>query len=684
MISSRRRGRVIRRAGHGAQTGSQLPSDPRLDDAAAFALETSPAESQHDAVGQALDQVNCDPEGRPYIDRTDARLILDDLWKTTAPHLPYNGLLPKRLQPLLFARILHQRFGAHQFVDLISVMKPQATQTADKFLHEVGNILKTKDGERLQDYLVFEPQGGTYPPIYTQMIGEIRESFPRGTEDALEEKCSRALPELLELEDGSSWSAFIRFIAQYFCFLRDLDVQNLATKQMEAYNLLSELVQKCTSALGHGSMGIVLLPTVLACSRMLATLAITLDKRPELLGHLQQAAGGSGGEEKQTLGERAVDVLRGAFVTCLNDRSGSPDGIKDGKPEGKRVGIYKIANLCLKILFQSRRSRSAETIFTNIHNQSPPLAIYPWPERVTYLFYLGRFHFSNSHFYRAQLALQAAYDQCSSERLKQRRMILIYLITSNMILGRFPSEILFQQPEAAGLRERFQPICRAIATGDLCRFRQLTDIEKGEHADWFLYFRILLQITNRCEVLVWRSLIRRTFVLHGDKGDVASRKAPTVDLQDLVVLGRFLEKKYAVPEMITYKGPGQRHPNWAFMSTEPAKKDLYIDPDFRGVQGIEAEFLEPDMDEVECIVASLISQGLLGGFISHRQSRFAITGAKRKGALAAGFPTPWQVVKSRNPDDVPGWKQQSAAPGGNAFGGARVVRLAGAAPVGTG
>lgn len=97
-------------------------------------------------------------------------------------------------------------------------------------------------------------------------------------------------------------------------------------------------------------MGIVLLPTVLACSRMLATLAITLDKRPELLGQLQQSAG----DEKQTLGERAVDVLRGAFVTCLNDRTGSPDGVKDGKPDGKRVGIYKIANLCLKILFQVR------------------------------------------------------------------------------------------------------------------------------------------------------------------------------------------------------------------------------------------------------------------------------------------------------------------------------------------
>ena len=227
---------------------SSDPQDPQLD--AAFALsgafgqysDRTTSGSLEDAVAVALDQINCDPNACPYVDRTEARLILHDIWQSTAPHLPYDAFLPQQLSSKLFARFLHRRHGALSYLDLLCTM-PQATQTLDKFLLEVGNILKTKDGDRLQDYLVFEPRGGTYPPIYTQMISEIRESFPKGTEDALEEKCNRALPGLLELEDGSSWSAFIRFIAQYFVFLRDLDVQNLATKQLEAYNLLSELVQ---------------------------------------------------------------------------------------------------------------------------------------------------------------------------------------------------------------------------------------------------------------------------------------------------------------------------------------------------------------------------------------------------------------------------------------------------------
>ncbi|GME39961.1 PCI domain-containing protein [Neofusicoccum parvum] len=354
---------------------------------------------------------------------------------------------------------------------------------------------------------------------------------------------------------------------------------------------------------------------------MLAALAIILDKRPDLIVDVQPQ--GDDGGEKQTLGEKAVEIIRTAFVTCLNDRTGTMSGVRDGRPDGKRVGIYKLANLCLKILFQGAKSRSADTIFNNIDNASPPLAVFPWPERVTYLYYLGRFHFSNNHFYRAQLALQSAYDQCNPERFSQRRLILIYLVASNVILGRFPSQHLYQQPEAVGLRES------------------------------------------------------------GDQGDPTSRKAPTLGLQDLVILAQFLEKKALSPEAATYRGPAQRHPNWAFFTMEPSKNQLYVDPDFEGSEDVEPEFVAPDMDEIESIVASLIDQGLLGGFISHRQLRFAITGAKRKGALAAGFPKPWPVIKAKFGDEVPGWKVESpAARAGAAFGAGRVINLSGARPVG--
>lgn len=99
-------------------------------------------------------------------------------------------------------------------------------------------------------------------------------------------------------------------------------------------------------------MGVIVLPTVLYLSKVMAKLAMGLDRRPELIAHLLRMEGRSDDEnmEKVTLVEQSANVVREAFIKCLTDRSGTPG--PHGKPEGKRVGIYLMANLCLKLLFQ--------------------------------------------------------------------------------------------------------------------------------------------------------------------------------------------------------------------------------------------------------------------------------------------------------------------------------------------
>jgi len=112
--------------------------------------------------------------------------------------------------------------------------------------------------------------------------------------------------------------------------------------------------RKCNSALAHPTNGVIILPTVISYARMFARLAIGLDKRPELIAHLVRKASFEDDGARETLPERAANILRQAFVTCLNDRTPTASGTRGGKPDGKKSGIYKIANLCLKILFQVR------------------------------------------------------------------------------------------------------------------------------------------------------------------------------------------------------------------------------------------------------------------------------------------------------------------------------------------
>lgn len=105
-------------------------------------------------------------------------------------------------------------------------------------------------------------------------------------------------------------------------------------------------------AFSDSQNGVIMLPTVLYLSKVLSKLAIGLDRRPDLIAHLLREANQDNDEatERVTLVEKSANVVREAFIKCLTDRSGAAG--KNGKPEGKRVGIYLMANLCLKLLFK--------------------------------------------------------------------------------------------------------------------------------------------------------------------------------------------------------------------------------------------------------------------------------------------------------------------------------------------
>jgi hypothetical protein len=81
---------------------------------------------------------------------------------------------------------------------------------------------------------------------------------------------------------------------------------------------------------------------------------MTLDKRPDLTRKLRKLSNvEQAGETRKSLVEGTAESIQRAFTMCLTDRSANRNGIgRDGKPDGKKVGIYKFANLVLKLLFQ--------------------------------------------------------------------------------------------------------------------------------------------------------------------------------------------------------------------------------------------------------------------------------------------------------------------------------------------
>ena len=383
-------------------------------------------------------------------------------------------------------------------------------------------------------------------------------------------------------------------------------------------------------------------------------------------------------------------------------------------------------------------------MFASLSSQSPPLAYFPASQRVTYLYYLGRYLFSNNLFFPAQIALQASYDQCHKLARQQRQSILTYLIPCNMIMGRFPSLALLQRPEYQGLAEQFVPICQLIVRGDYIAFRDYLAVDSPRTA-WLARKGILLPLRDRCEILVWRSLGRKVFIHGGFHGEpqVQGQRVPPpfLYLSKLEIAVNWLQSQHAK------KGKERQHiiskpPDWDFVglpssgSNNDGVGDVQQEyQDYLAPEGYFDEYgqwrenptsalvddlADADTDysgyeldpyyaqqaqawlsngksqsqsrdkptailrEIESILASLLMQNLMRGYLTHNNPRFAIPGARLRGALPTGFPNVWRTIyaREREDDHVPGWVQLPQVGRNEGIGGGRVVNLQGARPVG--
>ena len=309
-------------------------------------------------------------------------------------------------------------------------------------------------------------------------------------------------------------------------------------------------------------------------------------------------------------------------------------------------------------------------IFVNISTISPPLSLYPASQRVTFLYYLGRFNFANQHYYRAALCLEQAYLQTPGQLSSHRTNILTYLIPCNMLLGRFPSAQLMSRPESQSLHAVFLPLCQAVRSGN---FLQL-QAHLATHETWLFEKGLLLALTHRLRPLLWRSLSRKTFLLtYVPPTDAASRKAATLDIAHLYVVARYLQRRLEgwLPSHPagTAGRPSQANPLFmrAVSNNIQDSSGTTLAPppggpkQLRPNEGMLWGNADITFEDVEMMVATLVQQGLMHGFVAHGQARFAIIGAKAKGPVAAGWPNVWQAIQERRYEEdfdmteVPGW-----------------------------
>lgn len=319
---------------------------------------------------------------------------------------------------------------------------------------------------------------------------------------------------------------------------------------------------------------------------------------------------------------------------------------------------------------QCYKSRLAVQMLTNIDKTGPALSLFPASQRVTYLYHLGRLYFNCQHFVRANLCFEAAYAQCPPRFLKHRRQIITYWIPTNLLLGRFPSSSLLSRPEAAGLDAIFLPICRAIRSGNFIAYYSAA----ASARPWLEQKGIYPFVFERLKTLVWRSLTRKTFILtytgsrQTDTNPATAHSraaAPVLQLADVVAAATYTQRR--LEGWVPAPSPRDQPPqvNSLFMravansagaaGAESAATTTLLPPPGGRVrelpmsEGLNFGNRPVTMDCVMGVVAGLVAMGLLNGFVSYSQEKFAIEGTKRAGGdpVAAGWPAVWRVGADR-------------------------------------
>lgn len=238
-----------------------------------------------------------------------------------------------------------------------------------------------------------------------------------------------------------------------------------------------------------------------------------------------------------------------------------------------------------------------------------------------------------------------------------------------MLLGRLPSTALLSRPEARPLAPVFAPFAAAVRAGDFPAFQRAVDA----HEPWLLRRGLLLTLTYRLRPLLWRSLFRRVFLVTyvaPAEGHADSRKAATLELSHLFIAARYVQRLLegwvpaaphasqraaagggVNPMLLTAvrnsAGPGTVAGAGNTTLTPPPGGPKALRPN----EGLVWGNMPVTAEHVESVVAALVAQGLMHGFIAHSQGRFAIMGAKTRGAVAAGWPNVAEVTAAAAEED---------------------------------
>lgn len=249
----------------------------------------------------------------------------------------------------------------------------------------------------------------------------------------------------------------------------------------------------------------------------------------------------------------AASLLLRMLIDVLSDNSSPIES-------SKKLGALFVAGLLLRI---SIKTNGAPGAYASKALEAKALwkqPIFSKRDRVSYSYWLGRYHLVCYYVDQARIQLEYAFNTCPEWHFHNKQTILRHLLVANMIRGRLPSQRLLQKYE---MEPVYLELTLHFKKGNLAGFQQTLQDNMGFFRSQGNYLILL----ERTEILIYRNVLQRLCRLNAH-----SERSAIVPYRDL--LSAFQ------------------------VSTQDTEMDVY---------------------EMESILASLVSQKLVLGYLFHHQ-----------------------------------------------------------------
>jgi len=239
------------------------------------------------------------------------------------------------------------------------------------------------------------------------------------------------------------------------------------------------------------------------------------------------------------------------FRACVTDRSQGESS--------KKWAALELANWILKFYFRLNSLAYCKEIIETVEGRGfPELIAFPKSQFVTYKFMVGKLYMFNGEFEKSELSLTIAFDNCTSVSIKNKRLILLYLISVRMLHGTYPNQQLLTKYDL----NQFNQVVEAVKSGNLPSF----NIALKKNYEFFVQKGVYL-ILERLKLLTYRNLFKRIMKIHNS------------------MVAKDLEFKLQLPTCI---------------------------------QLLKSIGISMDIDELECVLTNLIYNGYIKGYIEHK------------------------------------------------------------------